>query len=151
MGKTIYSDNTDINGVNYATVGENIREGAKALTYESVELVLEENAGKVNEALSTTSKTLKNAILQYLTTSITDVGTNIYFGDTNDIPFSFAEWDKFNQFLENVKISARIFRHVILFMFTNDSSVYGSEWGGDPVAPLTDEEKQKIKTYLGIN
>ena len=32
MGKTIYSDNTDINGVNYATVGENIREGAKALT-----------------------------------------------------------------------------------------------------------------------
>lgn len=36
MGKTIYSDNTDINGVNYATVGENIREGAKALPYKSI-------------------------------------------------------------------------------------------------------------------
>lgn len=46
MGKTIYSDNTDINGVNYATVGENIREGAKALTYESVETVLQENISK---------------------------------------------------------------------------------------------------------
>ena len=43
MGKTIYSDNTDINGVNYATVGENIRKGAKALTYESIKQVLVEN------------------------------------------------------------------------------------------------------------
>lgn len=70
MGKTIYSDNTDINGVNYATVGENIREGAKALTYESIKPVLEENAGKVNNTLSTTSRSLKAAVLQYLTTAI---------------------------------------------------------------------------------
>lgn len=151
MGKTIYSDNTDINGVNYATVGENIREGAKSLTYESIEPVLEENTGKVNTALSTTARTLKNAVLHLLTTDINEVGTNIYFGETNDIPYSVVDWIKFQTFLDNVKINARIFRSVILFMFTNDGSVYSSEWGSDTVAPLTDEEKQKIKTFLGIS
>mgnify|MGYP003288092810 CR=1 FL=1 len=151
MGKTIYSDNTDINGVNYATVGENIREGAKSLTYESVGPVLEENAGTVNTALSTTARTLKAAIFHFLTTPINEVGTNIYFGETSDIPYNPVEWAKFNDFVNNVRINARIFRSVILFMFTNDSSKYGSEWGGESVACLTDEEKQKIKTFLGIS
>ena len=36
MGKTIYSDNTDINGVNYATVGKNIREGAGRERFQNV-------------------------------------------------------------------------------------------------------------------
>lgn len=151
MGKTIYSDNTDINGVKYATVGENIREGAKALSYDTVEPVLKENAGKVNEALSTTSRTLKHAVLQYLTTAIGEIGTNIYFGDTSDIPYNLDEWILFNQFLTNVKINGTIFRDVLLFMLTNDSSTYANEWGNETIDPLTEEEKQKIKTYLGIN
>ena len=63
MGKTIYSDNTDINGVNYATVGENIREGAKALTYESVDTVLQENISKMLENLNINGNYLRACIL----------------------------------------------------------------------------------------
>lgn len=151
MGKTIYSDNTDINGVNYATVGENIREGAKALTYESVEPVLEERAGDVNIALKTGARDLKHAVLDFLTTAIGETGTYFYFGDTTDSPYNIGEWIKFNQFLKNTKINGSIFRDVLLFMLTNDTSTYASEWGGETIAPLTAEEKQKIKTYLGIN
>lgn len=64
MGKTIYSD---INGVNYATVGENIREGAKALTYESVETVLQENISKMLENLNINGNYLRAFILYLLT------------------------------------------------------------------------------------
>lgn len=151
MGKTIYSDNTDINGVNYATVGENIREGAKALTYETVEPVLEERAGDVNTALKTGARDLKHAMLSFLTTAISEIGSYIYFGDTTDIPYSIDEWLQFNQFLKNTKINGSIFRDAILFILTNDSSTYSNEWGGETVAALTAEEKQKIKTFLGIN
>lgn len=99
MGKTIYSDNTDINGVNYATVGENIREGAKALTYESVEPVLEENIPKVLDVLN----------------------------------ISWAE-----------------LRNVIVFMFSSNA-LYGNLWGDYNIPALSEQEKQEIKTYLGIN
>lgn len=99
MGKTIYSDNTDINGVNYATVGENIREGAKALMYESVKPVLEENRGEV----------------------INELRINVY------------------------KL-----RNNILYLLTNDKS-YSDSWGGLFVSPLSESEKQKIKTFLGIS
>ena len=36
MSKVIYSDNTDANGVSYPTIGENIRESAKALKYTDI-------------------------------------------------------------------------------------------------------------------
>lgn len=36
-------------------------------------------------------------------------------------------------------------------MLTNDSSTYTNEWGNETIDPLTEEEKQKIKTFLGIN
>lgn len=99
MGKTIYSDNTDINGVNYATVGENIREGAKVLTYESIEPVLDENRTET---------------------------------------------------LVTLRITVNKLRNNILFLLTGDVT-YQDSWGGVFVNKLTEEEKQKIKTYLGIN
>ena len=99
MGKTIYSDNTDINGVNYATVGENIREGAKALPYESIEPVLEENIDKVLNAL------------------------NISWGEL---------------------------RNAIVYMFTKNN-LYGNLWGDYHIAELSEQEKQEIKTFLGIS
>lgn len=99
MGKTIYSDNTDINGVNYATVGENIREGAKVLTYESIEPVLDNNRGETLTVLRITANKLRNNILLLLTGDLT----------------------------------------------------YQDSWGGTFIAKLTEEEKQKIKTYLGIS
>lgn len=99
MGKTIYSDNTDINGVNYATVGENIREGAKSLTYESVEPVLEENIDKVLKTL------------------------NISWGEL---------------------------RNVIVYMFTKNN-LYGNLWGDYHIPELSEQEKQEIKTFLGIS
>ena len=99
MGKTIYSDNTDINGVNYKTVGENIREGAKALTYESVEPVLEENNEQVLGVLNA----------------------------------------------DHIQL-----RSCLLFLLTGDS-YYSSYWGSTNIAELSEEDKQKIKTYLGIN
>lgn len=99
MGKTIYSDNTDINGVNYATVGENIREGAKALTYESIEVVLEENKGKALNVLN-------------------------------------ADYIQL--------------RSCILYMMTGDP-YYSNLWGGTMLPPTTEEDKQKIKTFLGIS
>ena len=151
MGEIIYSDNTDINGVNYATVGENIREDAKSLTYESVEPVLEEKAGDVNTVLKTGARDLKHAVLDFLTTAISEIGTLVYFGETTDIPYSIDEWIRFNQFLKNVKINGGVFRDAILFILTNDGSTYASEWGGETVEALTAEEKQKIKTFLGIS
>lgn len=151
MGKTIYSDNTDINGVNYATVGENIREGAKALTYDSVKAVLEDNAGEVNTTLKTGSRDFKHAMLDYLTKPIGDIGGYVYFGDTTDTPFSITEWLQFNAFLKNIKINGALLRDVILFILTGDSNTYSSDWGTESVATLTSEEKQKIKTFLGIN
>lgn len=99
MGKTIYSDNTDINGVNYATVGENIREGAKALTYESVETVLQENLSKM---------------------------------------------------LENLNINGNYLRACILYLLTGKSNS-PSTWGDMQIFALTEEDKQSIKTFLGIN
>ena len=99
MGKTIYSDNTDINGVNYATVGENIREGAKSLTYESVEPVLEDNVSKM---------------------------------------------------LESLKINADYLRGCILFLMSGKTN-YPSTWGDKTLVLLSEEDKQNIKTYLGIN
>lgn len=99
MGKTIYSDNTDINGVNYATVGENIREGAKALTYESVEPVLEENVSKT---------------------------------------------------LDTLKINGGYLRACVLYLMTGKSN-YPSTWGNEQLPALTDEDKQNIRTYLGIS
>ena len=99
MGKTIYSDNTDINGVNYSTVGENIREGAKVLTYESVETVLEENLSKM---------------------------------------------------LESLNINGNYLRACILYLLTGKSS-YPSTWGDMQIFALTEEDKQSIKTFLGIS
>lgn len=151
MSKTIYSDNTDINGVSYETVGENIREGAKTLTYKSIEPVLEDHAEDINTTLKTTAKDLKNAMLDFLTTSIAEIGTDVYFGDTTASPYIVSEWLQFNQFLKNIKINGNIFRNVILFMLTSDSSKYSSKWGNETIATLTEEEKQKIKTNLGIN
>lgn len=98
MGKTIYSDNTDINGVNYATVGENIREGAKALTYESVEPVLKDNKKKVLTELNASAYELVN---------------------------------------------------VILYLFTGQGEQH--TWGETYIAHFTEEQKQQIKTYLGIS
>lgn len=98
MGKTIYSDNTDINGVNYATVGENIREGAKVLTYESFAPVFGDN---------------KTAILTSLN----------------------ADHDAL--------------RNCLLFLLTG-SYDYLNLWGDSEITPPTEEDKQKIKTFLGI-
>ncbi len=99
MGKTIYSDNTDINGVSYETVGENIRKGAKSLTYETVEPVLEENKG---EALHTLN----------------------------------ADYIQL--------------RSCLLYLMTGDP-YYSCLWGGILMPPTTEEDKHKIKTFLGIS
>ena len=98
MGKTIYSDNTDINGVNYATVGENIREGAKKLTYESIDPVLKNNKKKALTALNASAYELVN---------------------------------------------------VILYLFTGQSPYH--TWGETTIGHFTEEQKQQIKTYLGIS
>lgn len=98
MGETIYSDNTDINGVNYPTVGENIRRGAKELTYESVAPV---------------------------------------FGDNKDA------------ILTNLNADHDSLRNCVLFLLTG-SYDYLNLWGDSEIAPPTEEDKQKIKTFLGI-
>lgn len=153
MGKTIYSDNTDINGVNYATVGENIREGAKVLTYENIEPVLKENASKVNTALEVNCEALKQAIMHFFSTSISQAasGTTITFGGTESTAFTHEDWDFMMEILSSLRISAKTLRKSILYLFTGDTYYSATKWGNTTISPLTEEEKQKIKTFLGIS
>lgn len=86
MGKTIYSDNTDINDVNYATVGENIRNGAKNLKLEDLAPFFT-NRERVLTGLNANSENLKAFILT-LFGSLTADGS---WGDNFAIPFSTEE------------------------------------------------------------
>lgn len=90
-------------------------------------------------------KRFKTRCVRFLTTAIGDIGTYIYFGNTTDNPYNIDEWNKFNQFLKNVKINGSIFRNVLLFMLTNDASAYTNEWGDETIEPLTAEESRKLK------
>lgn len=85
MSKTIYSDYTDANGVNYATVGENIRNGAKNLTFESLAPFLTERE-KVLTVLNADSEALRGFILA-LFGALNDAS----WGDKYATPFSTEE------------------------------------------------------------
>lgn len=146
MGKTIYSDNTDINGVNYATVGENIREGAKALPYESIEPVLEENKAEINNTLETSVSLLRQALLNFLSTSYSSP-VDVSFGGETAQTFSQEEWVKCSIITTNLNINTYDLRSFILNLLSGERGT----WGYFNAEPLTEEEKQKIKTFLGIS
>lgn len=85
MGKTIYSDNTDANGVSYPTIGENIRNGAKNLTLESLRPFME-NRERVLFGLNADSEALRQFILA-LFGALNDAS----WGDKYATPFSTEE------------------------------------------------------------
>lgn len=146
MGKIIYSDNTDINGVNYATVGENIREGAKSLTYESVEPMLEENKTKINDALETSALSLKQALISFLST-LYSTTIDVSFGGETVPSFSQQEWIACSIITTNLNINTTDLRTFILRLLSGKKGT----WGYYDAQPLTETEKQEIKTFLGIS
>lgn len=93
MGKTIYSDNTGVNGVNYATVGENIRNGAKNIRLEDLVPFLAERE-KVLTALNANSENLRSCILFLL-----GVNTDAPWGDKYMTRASDEELQQIKRFL----------------------------------------------------
>lgn len=148
MSKTIYSDNTDINGVNYATIGENIREGAKNLSYETVEPVLEDNKVKINDTLETDASSLKKALSAFLSDNVYyEQHKEILFGGSSVPPYTRDECRTFINVLINMNVDAVSLKNSLLSLLTGKNSL----WGYTTVHAFTEEEKQQIKTYLGIN
>lgn len=150
MGKTIYSDNTDINGVNYATVGENIRNGAKALTYESVKQVLMENKedflSEFNGEKTLTYESIKPLLVENKENLLSELGINGEKALTYEsLQPVLAENRK--KIINTLLVSGFRFRLGVVNLLTGDST----NWGGESVDVLTEQEKQQIKAYLGIN
>lgn len=85
MSKTIYSDNTDANGVSYATIGENIRNGSKNIRPEDFERFME-NREEVLTGLHANSENLKKSIL-----AMFGADNEGFWGDKYITPFSTEE------------------------------------------------------------
>lgn len=69
MSKTIYSDYTDINGTNYETVGENIRDGHKSLRFDDINVSLTENTEMLGKNIGISANNLRTFIIRLLTTA----------------------------------------------------------------------------------
>ena len=152
MGKTIYSDNTDINGVNYETIGENIRNGAKALTYESVKPVLVENKENLiselglNGAKDLTYESIKPLLVENKENLLSELGINGEKDLTYESIKPVLVKNKAN-ILQDLSANSIHFVKTVVALLTG----VATNWGGEYVDVLTEQEKQRIKAYLGIN